>query len=210
MSGLERTAESIARNGLHKVAERVLQHDGYPVPERWDMPSVLGVLGEKIAQDRQRYADALRGVASLYELTGKFGQETRGFSPYAEFSRVKTIAGILDKTASAEQRQELLGLQHGLWLRMKRAAQQDPEGEVFGLAKLAINLIDQAESSGVKLASAWEDMLPFCCSFACAAVVDNAIGQLHKTGELSEAEAVRMYQLNAESALNDLSMLTRA
>lgn len=210
MNLLHDLSEAISRaGGLHRVVAAKLAAEGLPAPTDWTMREVGLALGTKIARDRMESEAIFRGLGSLHALTGDLGEARPTLHLYRDLSRVKTAAAALGRIGTPEAHADAASLEVGLWQEMKRAAAGDPGGAVLGLGRLALSLYADAADAGEKLAASDDEVVQFAASFACAAVVDDAIVAMLKTAEVTPEEALYLGRLNAQAALADLHVITR-
>lgn len=203
---LDEVSAAIGRHGLHKFASRMLSAEGLPAPKNWTTAEVAMTLGTKLAMDRISHQNVMAGLGSLHEITGSLGESREKIGLYEEFSRVNSRRELV-KTASAEK--DHLNAEVAFWQRCKRAAANDAEGQLIGLAKIAVSIALSADASGEKIAASADDVRQFAASFACAAVVDDAIVRMIKSAEVTPDEGLKLAALNAQAAMNDLKMLTK-
>lgn len=209
MNDIAKIAGAIRRHGLHKMAAGVLRADGVPVPTDWSMPEIAFSLGTKMAADRLAHQSIMAGLGSLYEVAGELGEKRASDSLFHEFSRVKIFAERLDKVASEHLQADIVACELGFWQRCKTAAANDEDGLLLGLAKIAVSFFGETVAAGEKTASSPEEVVQFAASFACAAVVDDALARMLKAAEITAGEAQYLARLNAQAAFNDLSVITR-
>ena len=210
MNLLRDLSEAITRaGGLHRVVSAKLAAEGLPAPKDWSVHEVGLALGTKIARDRMESEAIFRGLGSLHALTGDLGEARPTLHLYRDLSRVKTAAAALETVGTPEARADAASLEVGLWQEMKHAAAGDPSGTVLGLGRLALSAYADAADAGEKLAASEDEVMQFAASFACAAIVDDAIATMLKTAEVTPEEALFLGRLNAQAALNDLRVITR-
>jgi|GEM_PF-6279449 len=203
---LDEVAGAIRRHGLHKLASRMIEADGLPAPKDWTYAEVGMTLGAKLATDRLAHRSIVAGLGSLHEVSGSYGTPTEKVSLYEEFSRVNSRVELA-KVASAGD--EITSYEIAFWQRCKRAAANDHEGSLVGLAKVALSILAAAGASGEKVASTMDEAYQFAASFACASVVDDAIVNMIKSAEITPSEGLKLAALNAEAAVHDLRVLTK-
>lgn len=195
--------------GLHRVVSAKLASEGSPAPKEWTHHEVGQVIGTKLARHRMESEVIMRGLGSLHAITGDLGESRPSVNLYRDFSRVKTASSTLSKLGTDAALGQVAALEVGLWQEMKRAAAGDSGGTVLGLGRLALSLYADSVDAGEKTAASEDEVSQFAASFACAAVVDDAIVQMLKTAEITSQEALFLGRLNAQAAINDLRVLTR-
>jgi hypothetical protein len=126
---------------------------------------------------------------------------SRFFQPLYKITRLERL---FEKTASKAS--ELSELKLGLWNQIKTAAQNNP----IEIAKIAIDIFNSAEVTSFHNKTASESERDMTAvAFATASVVDTVIGKQAALGEITKKEAAVLYQINADSAINDLQRITK-
>jgi hypothetical protein len=96
------------------------------------------------------------------------------------------------------------------WDLCKEVASVDPRGMAVGLSKIAYQIWADHYDQGVKMASSQESREAFAASFGSAVVVDLAIEKMAEANEIDAIDCAKMRGWVAESAIDDLSAMTKS
>ena len=96
------------------------------------------------------------------------------------------------------------------WDLCKEVASVDPRGMAVGLSKIAYQIWADHYDQGVKMASTQDRRDAFASSFGSAVVVDLAIEKMAEANEVDAIDCAKMRGWVAESAVNDLSEMTKS
>lgn len=186
--------------GLHKVSSYVLKHDGVIPPKNWTMDEVGFSLGVKLGEHRIEHRKVLEGVEAAESLGVHVKQASVPGDLLTHLYKVKSRENFSKFAA--------MPLQLDLWKRLKKVAEEHPQGKIAGLVSLASRLHLSALSSGEKIACDEQSARAFAASFACASVVDDGIAKMAEKGKIGPRETLKLAMLNAAAALKDLEILT--